>query len=191
MSDTSAVTDQLRRALIAGEGGRRCLRRGAMAGGFAILIAGGVVWRIKHRPPPPAKFVTSAVTTGDVAEKVQATGAVQPLLQINIGAQVNGRVTKVLVDFNSAVKKGDVLAEIDPSILGTQVSAQAANLSGQRAQFVQAKAQMETSRAQMETARVAFERVERLYKAGLSSKGDLDTAVGNYSAAKATFDAAA
>jgi len=190
MSDTSAVTDELRRALIAEEGGRRWLRRGAMAGVFAILIAGGVVWRIKHRPPPPAKFVTSAVSTGDVAEKVQATGAVQPLLQINIGAQVNGRVTKVLVDFNSAVKQGDVLAEIDPSILGTQVSAQQANLSGQRAQLAQAKAQMETARAQMETARVAFERVDRLYKAGLASKGDVDTATGNYSAAKATFDAA-
>jgi HlyD family secretion protein len=192
MSDTSsAVTDELRRALAAEEGGRRWLRRGAIAGGFALIIAGGVVWRIKHRPPPPAKYVTSAVSTGDVAEKVQATGAVQPLLQINIGAQVNGRVTRVLVDFNSQVKKGDVLAEIDPSILGTQVSAQQANLSGQRAQFIQAKAQMETARAQMETSRVAFERVDRLYKAGLSSKGDLDTASGNFSAAKATFDAAA
>ena len=49
----------------------------------------------------------------------------QPLLQVNVGAQVNGRVTQVLVDFNSVVKKGDVLAEIDPLIYGTQVNAQA------------------------------------------------------------------
>jgi HlyD family secretion protein len=191
MSDTSAVTDELRRALTAEEGGRRWLRRGAIAGAFVIVIAGGVVWRVKHRPPPPAKFVSSAVSTGDVAEKVQATGAVQPLLQINIGAQVNGRVTKVFVDFNSPVKKGDVLAEIDPSIIGSQVSAQEANLSGQRAALSQARAQMETARAQMETAKVAYDRVDRLYKAGLASKGDLDTAMGNYSAARATFDAAA
>jgi len=190
MSDTTAVTEELRRALVAEEGGRRWLRRGAMAGAFALVIAGGVVWRIKHRPPPPAKYVTSTVSTGDIAEKVQATGAVQPLLQINIGAQVNGRVTRVLVDFNSAVKKGDVLAEIDPSIYGTQVSAQEANVSSQVAQATQAKAQMETARAQMETARVAFDRVDRLYKAGLAAKGDLDTATGNYSAAKATFEAA-
>jgi HlyD family secretion protein len=182
MSDTTAITDELRRALLAEEGGRRWLRRGAIAGAFALVIAGGAVWRIKHRPPPPAKFVTSAVSTGDVSEKVQATGAVQPLLQVNIGAQVNGRVTRVLVDFNSAVKKGDVLAEIDPSIYGTQVSAQAANLASQRAQLTQAQAQI---------ARIAFDRVDRLYKAGLSSKGDLDTATGNYAAAKATFDASA
>src|ERR1700733_8608835 len=191
MTDTTAVTDELRRAFMAEEGGRRWLRRGAIAGAFALVIAGGVVWRVKHRPPPPAKFVTSAVSSGDVFEKVQATGAVQPLLEVNIGAQVNGRVTRVLVDFNSAVKKGDVLAEIDPSIYGTQVSAQEANLASQRAQLAQAQAQMETARAQMETARIAFDRVDRLYKAGLSSKGDLDTAIGGYAAAKATFDASA
>ena len=175
---------------MAEEGGRRWLRRGAIAGAFTLLVAGGAVWRVKHRPPPPAKFVTSAVSIGDVSEKVQATGAVQPLLQVNIGAQVNGRVTRVLVDFNSEVRKGDVLAEIDPSIYGTQVSAQEANLASQRAQLAQAQAQMETARAQMDTARIAFDRVDRLYKAGLSSKGDLDTATGNFAAAKATFDAA-
>ena len=106
------------------------------------------MWRVKHAPPPPAKYVTKAVENGDIVEKVQATGAVQPLLQVNVGAQVNGRVTKVPVDFNSVVKKGDVLAEIDPSIYGTQVSAQEANLLQQRAQLEQARAQMETSRAQ-------------------------------------------
>jgi HlyD family secretion protein len=190
MSDTTAVTDELRRALAAEEGGRRWLRRGALAGALALLIAGGVVWRIKHRPPPPAKYVSVAASTGDVVEKVQATGAVQPLLQINIGAQVNGRVTRVLVDFNSHVKQGDVLAEIDPSIYGTQVSAQEANVSSQRAQLAQARAQMENQRALMDTAHVALDRVERLFKAGLASKGDLDTAQGNYAAAKATFDAA-
>ena len=191
MNETAASTEELRRALAAEEGGRRWLRRLAIAGGIAAVVGAGVAWRVKHAPPPPAKYVTRTVETGDLVEKVQATGAVQPLLQVNVGAQVNGRVTKVPVDFNSAVKKGDVLAEIDPSIYGTQVSAQAANLASQRAQLTQAQAQMETARAQMETARIAFDRVDRLYKAGLSSKGDLDTATGNYAAAKATFDASA
>jgi HlyD family secretion protein len=116
---------------------------------------------------------------------------VQPLLQINVGAQVNGRVTKVLVDFNSVVKKGDVLAEIDPSIYGTVVSAQQANLQAQRAQLEQARAQAETAKAQMETARIAYERVQRLFQQSLASKGDLDTAKGGFDAARATYDAAA
>ena len=189
MTETTAATEELRRALAAEEGGRRWLRRAAIAGVIAVAIGGGLVWKAKHRPAPPPKFVSKSVEVGDIVEKVQATGAVQPLLQVNVGAQVNGRVTNVLVDFNSLVKKGDVLAEIDPSIYGTQVSAQQANLLGQRAQLLQARAQSESSKAQMETAKVALDRVQRLYTANLASKGDLDTAKGNYEAALATYNA--
>jgi HlyD family secretion protein len=190
MSETAAVTEELKKALAAEEGGRRWFQRLAVGGAIALAIAGGLVWRARHRPPPPARFVTAQVAVGDVAEKVQATGTVQPLLQINVGAQVNGRVIKVLVDFNSVVKKGDVLAEIDPQIYGTQVSAQAANLAAQRAQLEQAKANTEGVKAQVETARVAFERVQKLYANNLASKADLDTAKGQYDTFKAQYDAA-
>jgi HlyD family secretion protein len=189
MTDTSAVTEELRRTLAAEEGSRRWVRRAIIAGSIALAIAAGLVWRAKHRPPPPAKYVSAQVQVGDVAEKVQATGAVQPLLSVNVGAQVNGRVTNVLVDFNSVVKKGDVLMEIDPSIYGTQVSAQQANLMGQRAQLQQAKAQAENARANMQTLKVAFDRVKTLFDQNLASKGDLDNAKGQYDAAKATYDA--
>src|SRR5205807_1861277 len=140
------------------------------AGALAATIGAGLFWRAKHEPPPPARFVSATVATGDVVEKVQATGTVQPLLQVNVGAQVNGRVTKVLVDFNSVVKKGEVLAEIDPSIYGTVVSAQQANLLAQKAQLEQARAQSATARAQMDTARIGFDRIQRLFQQNLASK---------------------
>jgi len=190
MSDTTAATEELKKALAAEEGGRRWLRRLAIAGGFAIAIGGGMLWQAKHRPAPPPKFVTQQVTTGDVVEKVQATGTVQPLLQINVGAQVNGRVTRVLVDFNSVVKKGDVLAEIDPTIYGTQVNAQAAQVMAQRAQMESAKAQLESMKAQLATAKVALDRVQKLYDNNLASKADLDSARGAYDNVKAQVDAA-
>jgi HlyD family secretion protein len=189
MTETIADPDELRRALDAAEGGKKWLRRGAVLGGIALVIGAGVVYRVTHRPPPPAKYVTAKVSTGDVIEQVQATGAVQPLLQINVGAQVNGRVTDVLVDFNSAVRKGDVLAIIDPSIYDTQVSAQRANLLSQRAQMEQARAQMASAAANADTLKVSFDRVKRLYEAGLASKGDLDTAKGQYDSSKATYEA--
>src|SRR5579885_1480279 len=116
MTQSTAVTDDLKKALAAEEGGRRWLRRLAIGGSVVLVLAGAMGWRAAHAPPPPAKYVSATVGVGDVVEKVQATGTVQPLLQINVGAQVNGRVTQVLVDFNSVVKKGDVLAEIDPLI---------------------------------------------------------------------------
>ncbi len=197
MADTSAVTEELRRALQAEEGGRRWVRRGMIAGGIALVIGAGLLWRAKHQPPPPAKFVSAQVAVGDIAEKVQATGAVQPLLQVNVGAQVNGRVTRVLVDFNTLVHKGDVLAEIDPSIYGTQVASQQSQVAAQRAQLEQAraqsqtaKAQVETARAQMDTTKAQYDRVKRLFEQNLASKGDLDAAKGAYDGAKAQHDAA-
>ncbi len=184
------AAEELRRALSVEEGGRRWLRRAGIAGAIVLLIAAGLVWRMKHRPAAAAKYMTAEAQAGDVIEKVQATGAVQPVLQVNVGAQVNGRVTEVDVDFNSIVHKGDPLAVIDPSIYNNQVSAQAASLLGQRAQLEQARAQMETTRAQMDTSRVVYERTQKLFAQNLASKADLDTAKGQYDAARATFDAA-
>jgi HlyD family secretion protein len=191
MSQSTAVTEELKRALAAEEGGRRWLRRLAVAGVFLILIAGALAWRMTHRPPPPARFITASVAVGDVVEKVQATGTVQPLLQINVGAQVNGRVTQVLVDFNSVVKKGQILAEIDPLIYGTQVTAQAANVASQRAQLAQAQASMASMKAQLESSRIAFERTQRLFEGSLASHSDLDSARGSYDSFAALYEAAA
>jgi HlyD family secretion protein len=190
MVDTSAVTAELKTALAAQEGARRWLGRMASAGVVAIAVVGGAMWNAKHRPPPAPRFLTADTSVGDVIERVQATGTVQPLLQVNVGAQVNGRVTEVLVDFNSVVKKGDVLAEIDPLIYGTQVNAQAANLAAQRAQLDQAKASAASARSQAVTARVAYERTQRLFEQNLASRADLDTAKGNFDAASAQADAA-
>ena len=190
MVDISVVTREVQAAVAAEEGSRRWLFRAGIAAGIAIAIAGGFVWRVKHRPPAAPKFVSAAVVVGDVTEKVQATGTVQPLLQVNVGAQVNGRVTRVLVDFNSVVSKGDVLAEIDSSIYGMQVSAQQSFVQAQRAEFEQARARAASTSAQMDAARLAFERMKRLNEQNLASRADLEAAQGNFDSAKATHDAA-
>lgn len=183
MSERAAITDDVRRALAAEEGGRRWLRRAAAFGVVAVLVGGGLVVRAKNRPAPPARYVTATPTTGDVAEKVQATGAVQPLLQVNVGSQVNGRVAKVHADFNTVVKKGDVLAEIDP----IQYSAQATQVG---AQVSAQKATLESAKANSAAAKVAFDRTQRLFQQGLASKGELDTASGQYEVSKAQVAAA-
>ncbi len=187
----TAVTEDLKKALAAEEGGRRWLRRLAIGGTFVLVIGCASAWRAAHAPPPPAKYVTANVATGEVVEKVQATGTVQPMLSVSVGAQVNGRVTQVLVDFNSVVKKGDVLAEIDPLIYNTQVSAQQANLLSQRAQLAQAAASMASMKAQAATAKVALDRTRKLFAASLAARSDLDTAQGNYDSLLSQFDAAA
>jgi HlyD family secretion protein len=170
--------------LAAEEGGRRWLRRVAALGVVAVVVGGGLAYRAKNRPVPPARYVTATSSNGDVAEKVQATGAVQPILQINIGSQVNGRITQVFVDFNSVVKKGDILAEIDP----IQYGAQANQVS---AQVVSQKATVDAAKATEAAALVTLERTERLYQQGLAAKGELDTARGQYEVARGNTAAAA
>jgi HlyD family secretion protein len=179
MTERAAITQDVRRALAAEEGGRRWLRRAAALGVVAVLVGGGLVYRAKNKPVPPARYVTATPSTGDVAEKVQATGAVQPVLQVNIGSQVNGRVAKVYVDFNSVVTNGDILAELDPIQYGQQVTQVSSQVSAQ-------KAAVETAKANMEASRVAFERTQRLYDQGLAAKGELDTARGQYEVNKAS-----
>ncbi|MBX3262013.1 MAG: efflux RND transporter periplasmic adaptor subunit [Labilithrix sp.] len=183
MTERAAITHDVRRALAAEEGGRRWLRRVAALGVVTALVGGGLAYRAKNRPAPPAKYVTALPSSGDVAEKVQATGAVQPLLQVHVGSQVNGRVAKVHVDFNSVVKKGDILAEIDPIQYGQQVSQASAQVLAQ-------KAQVESAKANHAAARVAYERTQRLFQQGLASKGELDTAQGQYEVARAQQAAA-
>jgi len=183
MSERAAINDDVRRALAAEEGGRRWLRRLTALGVVAVLIGGGLVFRAKNRPPPPARYVTTTPNTGDVAEKVQATGAVQPVLQVNVGSQVNGRVAKVNVDFNSVVKKGDLLCEIDPIQYGSQVTQASAQVAAQ-------KANLESSKANAAAAKVAFERTQRLFQQNLASKGELDTVQGQFEVAKAQVSAA-
>ncbi|HSQ65532.1 MAG TPA: efflux RND transporter periplasmic adaptor subunit [Polyangiaceae bacterium] len=179
----TTAADDLRKALAAEEGGRRWLRRLAWFGAFALVIAAGLGWRAAHRPPPPAKYISATVGTGDVVEKIQATGAVQPLLQVTVGAQVNGRVTQVFVDFNSVVKKGDVLAEIDPTLYGAQVTQSRANLDAQRAQ-------LESAKASLETARAVYDRVQKLFTQNLASKADVDNAKGQFDVATANVASA-
>jgi HlyD family secretion protein len=183
MNQRAAITQDVRRALAAEEGGRRWLRRAAALGVVAVLVGGGLAYRAKNRPAPPARYITQQPSTGDVAEKVQATGAVQPLLQVNVGSQVNGRIAKVYVDFNSEVKKGDVLAEIDPIQYGAQVNQVSAQVLAQ-------KASVESAKANAAAAKIAFERTERLYQQGLASKGELDTARGQYEVTRAQAAAA-
>ena len=183
MSERAAITEDVRRALAAEEGGRRWLRRVAALGVVAALVGGGLVFRAKNRPPPPARFVTTTTSQGDVAEKVQATGAVQPVLQVNISSQVNGRVAKVYVDFNSVVKKGALLAEIDPIQYGAQVTQASAQVAAQRAN-------LETSKANAAAAKISFERTQRLFQQNLASKGELDTAQGQFLVAAAQVSAA-
>jgi HlyD family secretion protein len=179
----SSGAPSLERELAVAEGGRAWIRKLALWAALVAVVAGGVVWRIKTRPPPQPRYVLTAVTQGDVVEAVQSTGTVQPLTQVQVGAQISGRIAKVFVDFNSVVKKGDVLAEIDPTLLGATVEQNRAQLGAATAQVARAQASLTSTQA-------SLERAEKLRAENLSSQADIDQARGQRDVAQAEVAAA-
>ena len=149
---------------------RRRGRYGKFAAGLALVaavVAGGYAWRRDRQPVPPPRFVTQAIEVRDISESIESSGKLRPLTEVKVGSQVSGRVVRVLVDFNRVVKKGELLAEIDPSLFGAQVS-QAGG------QFRAAEAQLERARAAEAAARSKLVRAEGLHKEAIASQADLD-----------------
>ncbi|MCC6553883.1 MAG: efflux RND transporter periplasmic adaptor subunit, partial [Polyangiaceae bacterium] len=164
-------------------GTRRWTRRLAILAALVAVVGAIVGWRMKTRPPPPARYVTGEISTGDVIETVQSTGQVKPLTEVQVGAQVSGRITKVFVDFNSVVKKGDVLAEIDPTLFGAQIDSNRAQLASAQASVVRAESSLATTKQRLDRAR-------KLVSEGVGSQAELDTAQGAYDVALADLAAA-
>jgi HlyD family secretion protein len=166
---------ELERDLSRVEGKGKWLRRLLVLGAVLLVAAAAVVWRIRTQPPPKPKFILMPATQGDVIETVQSTGTVQPLTQVQVGAQVSGRVVRVLADYNSEVKQGELLAEIDPTLFGAQVAQNAAQLEASKANLARAEANLRTSK-------IALDRTRSLLAENLTSQADVDAAQGQYDA---------
>ncbi len=179
------VTDAVRglERELAAHGARRWLRRLAIALGLMAIVAAWVVYQRATEPPPPSRFTTEPVEQRDVVEQVQSTGVVKPLTEVQVGAQLSGRIVKVHADFNSVVKKGDLLAEIDPSLYGAQVSQSSAQLQA-------ARAALKRSEARRATTKLMLDRVKRLAKEGLATPAEVDQAQGEFDVAEADIGSA-
>jgi len=149
----------------------------------SLLGVGTVVAWTRTRQPPEPRYVLEELTEGDVLETVQSTGQVKPTTEVQVGAQVSGRIAKVYVDFNSEVKQGDVLAEIDPQLFDAQMASTRAQMAATNANVARAEASEETAKRQLD-------RMKDLVKEGLGSRADLDTARGSYDVSVAELAAA-
>ena len=132
---------------------------------------------------PAAAFRTEPVTRGSVSETVSATGDVSALVTVSVGSQVSGIVDKLYVDFNSPVKKGQLLATLDPRLF--QAAQQKAD-----ATLASAKAGVEKAQAALADSDRLVARDRELLQAGLIARADLDTAVATRDGNAASLTAA-
>jgi HlyD family secretion protein len=165
---------------------------------------GGYLYYEGQQQPP--RYLTAAVERGAVATTVNATGVVNAVTTVQVGSQVSGTIQKLFVDFNSPVKEGDVIAQIDPAPLSTKVAQARANVASAlaavqvaQATTINAKATVETAQANAESARAniekskvaladarrILERNKEMARKSLIAQNDLDTAQMTYDGAVA------
>ncbi len=117
---------------------------------------------------------TTTVGTSSISETVTATGTLESVTQVDVGTQVTGKITKLLADYNSIVKKGDLIAEIDKTLLESEVEA--------------ANANMESARSTYEYRKTNYERDKQLHAKKLISDYDFDTSKNEYEVARLAYD---
>ena len=144
---------------------------------IVLGVAVGVFLLLGSRKKSEPKYRTAKVDRGDVTQTVTATGAVSAVTSVAVGSQVSGIIQKLYADFNSQVKKGDLLAELDPTPFQEKVNASQAGLD---------KANVE-----MRNTRIALNRQQALKKEGLAPQADYDQAQANYDSARASVQQAA
>ncbi len=128
-------------------------------------------------------FDLRKISNGSITAKVTATGTLSALVTVQVGAQVSGRIAKIYVDYNSIVKKGDLLAKIDPVFFE-------AALEQSKANAMAAEANLEKALAQEGDAERTLKRLKTLLDKNLAAQSDVDTAQTNYDTAKAQVSAA-
>ena len=146
----------------------------ALAAAVALFAA----FRLTRKEKP--QYFASKVERGDIRDVVEATGTINAVITVQVGSQVSGTIQTLYADFNSRVKKGQVIAKIDSALFQGAVLQAKADLENARANLASAKANLEKSRATTVQARADYERTVGLAKDGVMSQQQLDLAKATY-----------
>jgi HlyD family secretion protein len=153
-------------------------------------VIGSFVFFRKDTKSPFEKYFTTKADRGSVRHVVTSTGTLQAVVTVQVGSQVSGRIQELHADFNSVVKKGQILAIIDPAnfeaqrersqaalaIAQAEVKNADANLINHKAELASGKANLEVTRVALKDAEIQLKRAQGLIKEGVISDRDLETA---------------
>ena len=137
-----------------------------------------------NRTPQIQNF-TAKVERGDIHDVVEATGTINAVITVQVGSQVSGTISKLFVDFNSRVHKGDLVALIDPALFKGALEQATADLENARANSIAARANLEKAQAALVQTKADYDRTIGLTKDGVLSQQQLDLAKANYDSANA------
>ena len=165
---------------------------------FIILLGGGYfLYQSRGENGSNQRFRTIKVARGEISTIVTATGTINPVITVLVGSQVSGTIKALYADFNSRVKQGEVIAQIDPAIFQAQVDQARANVSNAQANLLNVQSNLKNVQANLSKAEVAVADAKRtmdrnrpLVEKKVIAQAVFDTAQTNYDSAIAQEEAA-
>ena len=135
---------------------------------LALAAGGGWWWWNQRAQADAVQYRTAKIERGPLQATVSASGAVNPVTQVSVGTQVSGQIKDLYVDFNSEVKAGQLIAQIDPETFEYRVRSAQADVDAARAAVLTAQANIAASRAQVSRAQVDLDEAKRDFERKLS-----------------------
>ena len=152
--------------------------------GVCLLVAAAVGYYVKvDVSAAPTQLTFDSVSRGDVVATVEATGTLQPVDTVEVGTQVSGTLASIGTDFNEMVKRGQVLATLDPALFQTQIDQAQATV-------IRLRAELDKAQVQVEDAQLKLKRAEQLAADQLLPQQDVDTARSTYRIAETSLTGA-
>ena len=149
----------------------------------AIISIAGIAGYFFYKRPPEISYKTAKIERGALVSTVAATGNLSAVTTVQVGTQVSGTIQKLYVDYNSRVKKGQAIAEIDPSLFNASVEQSQGN-------FLNADANLQKAKVTLTDAERTYNRNRKLLADGIISQGDYDAAETALQSSKAAVKAA-
>ena len=139
---------------------------------FALLLVGaGLGWYLNQSAGSSVEYETTVVSRGALTQVVTASGQLSPVVKVEVGSQISGIIEKLLVDFNSPVKAGEVIAQLDPATY--------------EANLIQAQGNLASARAALELAQLNANRAKALQEEKLNARAEYDKGMADLHQAEA------
>ena len=154
----------------------------------AILVGAIAGFHLTRKDTP--QYFTAKVERGDIRDVVDATGTINAVTTVLVGSQVSGRIAKLSADFNSKVRKGQVVAEIDPALFQGALLQASADLDSAKANVIAVRANLENAQAVLVRTKADYGRATALKALDSIAQQDVDLSKANYYSALAAVEAA-
>ena len=155
-----------------------------------VIVAIAVFAAFQFKGNDKTQYMLAKVDRGDIREVVEATGTINAVTTVQVGSQVSGTIAKLYADFNSRVKSGQIIAQIDPALFQGALLQAKADLANARANLAVAQANLEKAKASAAQTRADYQRNLRLSKEGVISQQQLDLSKANADTNEAAVSAA-